>query len=267
VAYDFHSNKSTYFNMQYKNAKEFVLPFVEEVFPVRAGMQVLEIGSAEAGVLKAFTERGCQCTGIELQPSRVKLAEEFMAKELAAGKIRFIARDIYDIDIDADLGNKFDLIILKDVIEHIHDQERFIAQVGNFLNEGGRIFYGFPPWYMPFGGHQQIAQSKLLSKLPYYHLLPMPLYKLVLKAFGESEKRVDDLVEIKETGISIERFERLNKKRQFSSAKKRFYFINPIYSYKFGLQPREQSGFLAAIPFVRNFLTTAVYYLMEKEKS
>jgi 2-polyprenyl-3-methyl-5-hydroxy-6-metoxy-1,4-benzoquinol methylase len=42
---------------------------------------------------------------------------------LAAGQISFLARNIYDIDPDQDLPFKFDLIILKDVIEHIPDQE------------------------------------------------------------------------------------------------------------------------------------------------
>ena len=215
----------------------------------------------KVGVLKAFTELGCQCLGIELQEGRVKLANQFMKEEVEAGKIKFISSDIYDIDTEKDLDFKFDLVILKDVIEHIHDQDRFIRRVADFLRPGGMIFYGFPPWYMPFGGHQQIAKSKLLSKLPYYHLLPMPLYKAMLKAFGENQSRVDDLVEIKETGISIERFERLKRKHGFEIVKKKFFLINPIYRYKFGLKPRGQNAILGGIPFFRNFFTTAVYYL------
>ncbi|MEY4292671.1 MAG: hypothetical protein RIQ61_1048, partial [Bacteroidota bacterium] len=40
----------------------------------------------------------------------------------------------------------------------------------------------------------------------------------------------------------------------------RHYLINPIYKYKFGLNARVQFAFIKAIPFVRNFLTTCVYY-------
>ena len=52
-------------------------------------------------------------------------------------------------------SRQFDLILLKDVIEHIPDQERVIPYLKEFLKPGGRVFFGFPPWYMPHGGHQQ----------------------------------------------------------------------------------------------------------------
>lgn len=264
MAFDFHKDKATYFNIQYENSKTYVVPFVAPFVKLGAGTTVLEIGSAEAGVLKAFTELGCTCTGIELHEGRVKLANEFMAKEVAEGKAQFISRNIYDMDPEKDLDHKFDLIILKDVIEHIHDQERFVKVVGNFLRPGGKIFYGFPPWYMPFGGHQQICKSKFLSVLPYYHLLPVPLYRGMLKLFGERQKIIDDLLEIKETGISIERFVRIHKDNGFQVKRKQFFLINPIYKYKFNLKVRNQAGFIAALPFVRNFFTTAVYYLVDR---
>ncbi len=80
----------------------------------------------------------------------------------------------------------FDLIILKDVIEHIHDQDAILSRLRNFLKPGGHIFFGFPPWQMPFGGHQQVLAHRLLSRTPYFHLLPVPLYRGILKAFGET---------------------------------------------------------------------------------
>lgn len=263
--FEFHQDKARYFNIQYKISSEHIIPFVEPHINLDEQLQVLEIGCAEAGVLKAFTERDHQCVGIELLERRVVLAKEFMEEEYKSGKVQFISRNIYDIDVQKDLGHGFDLIILKDVIEHIHDQERFIDILGNFLNPGGKIFFGFPPWQMPFGGHQQVCDSKFLSMLPYYHLLPVPLYKMMLKAFGESDQRVENLLEIKETGISLERFERILKKGGYRISRKQFYLINPIYKYKFNLKPRRQSALIGKIPVIRNFLTTCAYYLIEKE--
>lgn len=94
----------------------------------------------------------------------------------------------------------------------------------------------------------------------------MPLYKLVLKAFGEKKGVIDSLVEIKETGISIERFERITKSAGFEIDQKQFYLFNPVYKYKFGLKPRKQMGLIGAIPWVRNFLTTCVYYSVIQAK-
>lgn len=259
--FEFHKDKERYFKMTTRVTEEHVIPFLQESMDLDKPMHVLEIGSGEAGVLKAFVELGHQCTGIELSPGRVKIAEALMEDAIKAGKIRFIARDIYDIDPD-ELPHKFDLIVLKDVIEHIHDQDRVMGRLKEFLAPEGKIFFGFPPWQMPFGGHQQICRNKWASRLPYYHLLPVPLYRGMLKMFGESENTIKDLLEIKETGISIERFQRISRKNGYKAIKTTWYLFNPVYQYKFGLKPRKQLGLMTMIPWVRNFFTTCVYTLI-----
>jgi SAM-dependent methyltransferase len=260
--FDFHKDKKRYFEYQYLTSRDYILPFVQAFLDTTRPLQVLEIGCAEAGVLKAFTEQGHQCLGIELMEGRLELAGTFMAEEMEKGLIRFINKNIYDIEVDKDIGHRFDLILLKDVIEHIPRQDIFIHKLLDFLKPNGKVFFAFPPWYMPFGGHQQLCRSKILSKLPYYHLLPMPLYKGILKAFGEPASVQKDLEEIKATGISIERFERIAKK-DYRILKRELFLFNPIYQYKFNLQPRLQSNLLTPIPYVRDFLSTCAYYLIE----
>ena len=249
--------------MQADNARQYVVPFVEKYKPITPGTRVLEIGCAEAGVLKAFIEKGCVAVGVELEESRLILAREFMKAELEKAVISFISKDIYKVDIDTELKGKFDIIVLKDVIEHIHNQQKLIGWMKNLLHPGGVIFFGFPPWQMPFGGHQQLMNNKILSKLPYFHLLPMKLYKWILKKGGQ---HVDAFAEIKETGISIERFESIVNDAGYKVVNKTHYFINPIYTYKFGWKPKEQLGVISAIPWVRNFFTTSVYYLIEQKE-
>ncbi len=265
MAFEFHKDKDTYIKWQYENAKNYVIPFIERQLPITKRMRVMEIGCAEGGVLKAFTDKGCFGFGVELQDSRLKIAEKVFEEELKLGSVQLMSKNVYDMDLEKDIDEKFDLIILKDVIEHIYDQDQFLAYIKDFLKPKGYIFFGFPPWQMPFGGHQQLVNSKLLSKLPYYHLLPMSLYKWLLKAGGESPEKIEGMVEIKETGISIERFEKLNKKNGYSIPLKQFYLVNPIYKYKFNLQPRNQNSLLGAIPYLRNYWTSCVYYLVRKE--
>ena len=262
--FDFHKDKRRYFDMQYKTAREYLLPFISAQTPVTSHTRVLEIGCAEAGVLLAFRELGCDCVGIELSKVRTETASQYHSEFDMPGAIRFINKNIYEIDIAKDIGHTFDVIILKDVIEHIPDQATFIPKLQDFLTAGGLVFFGFPPWYMPFGGHQQICKSSVLSKLPYFHLLPAPIYRWILKIFGESPIGQKNLMEIKDTGISIERFERIVKSTEMHVEKKQLWLLNPIYKYKFGKGPVAQSGLVGAIPFVRNFLTTAVYYVIRK---
>src|SRR5687767_5659981 len=206
--YEFHTDKERYFDIQYRVTKEYIIPFIKEHAPGKQWNRVLEIGCAEAGVLKAFLEEGAFCTGIELAGYRLDTAMKFHQEALAQGRIESINRNIFDIDPHNDLGGGYDLVILKDVIEHIPGQKEFMHQLKSFLNEDGYIFFAFPPWQMPYGGHQQVCRSKFLSRLPYFHLLPGSIYKGILKVFNESETTINDLMEAKSTGISIERFEK-----------------------------------------------------------
>lgn len=257
--FEFHADRKRYFDIQVLNAEKYVIPFIEEKFLIKPGMRVLEIGCGEAGVLKAFINKGCEGVGVELDAPRIENAQLFLPEEIAAGKLKFVVKDIYKVDVEKDFNGLFDIIVLKDVIEHIHDQAKLIGWMKNFLKPGGIVFFGFPPWYMPFGGHQQICKSKI-SRLPYIHLLPKRLYRWILK---NRKENVDEMMEIRDTGISIERFVRISKNEGYSLSHSRHYFINPIYQWKFGWKPRTQSIIIKAIPFVRNFFTTCVYFITQ----
>lgn len=113
---------------------------------------------------------------------------------------------------------------------------------------------------MPFGGHQQICTSKVLSRLPWIHLLPKNIYKYLLNKFDED---FSYLMDIKETGIGINRFENIYKDAGYLLIGKEHFLITPIYEYKFGLKPRRQFKIIEQIPYFRDFMTTGVYYLIK----
>ena len=254
-----HTDEKVRYEQQVDNSRQYVLPFIEITKPIGKGVNVLEVGTGEGGVLVPFMDKGAFCVGVDLSEPRVELAKGFFAKEVAEGKIEFLCKNVYDDDFLQRFKGFFDVIILKDAIEHIPDQEKFIPYLKNFLKQGGQIFFGFPPWYMPFGGHQQICHRKI-GMMPWYHILPKPLYKGVLKMIGEEEGNIKELLEIHDTRISIERFERIVKRSGLKFLNKQHFLINPIYQYKFGWKPRKQSALITAIPFFRNFVTTCVYY-------
>lgn len=133
-----------------------------------------------------------------------------------------------------------------------------------FLRPGGIAFFGFPAWYMPFGGHQQICRSRFCSHAPFLHLLPLPLYRCILESCGVKEKDVNELMSIRETRITVEKFERLAKKEGFAVLDRKFWFINPHYQAKFGLRPRVLWNWLGHIPYVRDFFITSAFYLLRK---
>jgi SAM-dependent methyltransferase len=253
-----------YFKQQLDTVEEFVIPFINDVKPVTKGLRFLEVGSGYGGICKAFANAACQVTGIELWDYASDISKGFLKVDIEAGKIEIINRNVYDIKIGEHVKDYYDVILLKDTIEHIHDQEKFMQHIIHFLKPDGVIFFAFPPWCMPFGGHQQSLDNKFLHKLPYFHLLPNFLYRGMMKLGGESDGRIRDTMEVKETQISINRFERISKKAGFKIVKREFYLINPSYKHKFGATPRKQFELLSAIPILRDFFTTTCYYVLKK---
>lgn len=256
-----HSDKEKYFQEQSRTSREQVIPYLLKHMRIDSTISVLEIGCGEGGNLKPFLDLGCRCTGVDISRGRIKLARRFFQYHTHRDKIRFLSEDIYDVNVEQ--INPHDLIIMRDVIEHIPNQEIFMAYVKRFLKPSGKFFLGFPPWYMPFGGHQQICRNKYLSKLPYFHILPRNIYKSILH-LGEDENRIEELMAIKDTGISIARFNRIVKTEGYTVVDRTYYLINPNYKTKFNLNPRKQFPIVRSIPFFRDFVTTCCYCILVK---
>lgn len=259
-----HKNRQLYFEEQALTTEKYVIPYINNVFEISTNTRVLEIGCGEGGNLKPFLDLGCKVVGIDLNETQIENAKKFFANHKNFNNLQLIAKDIYKVDIDESF--KFDLIIMRDAIEHIPNQHIFIDFLKKFMHDHTRIFFAFPPWRMPFGGHQQICKNKLLSKSPYFHILPKFLYEFILKLFGESKETIVDLIDIKNTRISIQRFLRILNSNQMEIEKKTFYFINPNYQTKFGLKPRKLIG-LFSIPHIRDFYTTAMYCVVKNMKT
>ncbi len=253
-----HLNNKQYFEEQAFTSENYVIPYINSNMPVNSETTILEIGCGEGGNLIPFVNMGCKVTGIDLAEYKIKKGTEYFKENKWEANVNLIYGNIYE---NENLGI-FDVIILRDVIEHLPNQEMFMSFLKHFVHNRSVVFFGFPPWQNPFGGHQQICHNRILSKLPYFHLLPGVIYSAVLKLFGEKEGTINELISIKKTGISIERFERIVAKENYSILQKTHYFINPNYEVKFGLKPRAQLKIISKIPWVRNFFTTAVYYLI-----
>lgn len=254
-----HLDPQRYFNEQALSTQKFVLPFIQKIKTIDSNLSILEIGCGEAGNLKPFLDLGCKCTGVDLNTSKIEKGKTYYSSHPQVVNLKLISEDIYKTK---DFHAQFDILIIRDVIEHIHDQDKFLLLLKDLLAPNAVVFVAFPPWQSPFGGHQQVCDNKFLSLLPYFHLLPAPLYKVFLKTFAESSAKIDGLIEIKETGISLEQFEALALKNEYNVLLKTLYLINPNYEVKFGLKPRLLNKMLSKIPYFRNYFCTCGYYLL-----
>lgn len=257
-----HTDPLRYFNEQALSTEKHIIPFINSVREILPSDNVLEIGCGEAGNLKPFLDKGCNCVGVDFNQSKIEKGRSFYSIHPNVEKINLISNNIYESN---EFHAHFDIVIIRDVIEHIHDQDKFLGMLGSFIKQNAIVFVAFPPWQSPFGGHQQICSNKLLSALPYFHLFPTTIYKFILKVFGEDNAKIEGLLEIKETGISLERFERICYTNKYQIIKKIIYFINPNYEIKFGLKPRKLFRIFRAIPYFRDFVSTCGYYIIVKK--
>lgn len=252
-------NRKAYFNEQCKVAEKFILPYIERVMPVDEGLSVAEIGCGEGGNLKPFLDRGCQTVGIDLAPNKIDNAWQLFGDHPLKENLTLLTKNIYHVRPEQ-LG-QFDLIILRDTLEHIPNQGELLRHVRRFLKPGGMIFVSFPSWLSPFAGHQQICSSPILRRLPYFHLLPAKLYAGMLRLFGEGTPKVRGLLEIRDTRMYYQRFLRFAQRHEYQVAQIDFFLLNPSYEVKFKLKACRLCKLLS-IPYLRDYISTTCYCLL-----
>ena len=255
-----HLDRKMYFCELADTSREFYLDYLSTHISLNSEVRVLEIGCGEGGNLLPFAELGSEVVGIDISEKRIEQAKSFFKE--ARQKALFVCDNFITMKpLEAD---KFDIVLVHDVIEHIQqgDKLEFILNINKFLKKNGIVFFAFPAWQMPFGGHHQICEG-FASKLPFIHILPNVIYRAILKLSGESQSTINELVDIKSCKMEIEKFETLIGKSNFVIKTKESWFINPHYKRKFGLKPRKVNAILAKIPYVRNFYTTSVWYLLK----
>lgn len=251
------TDRRLYFQELAQTSEKYYIPYISKYKNI-AGTDVLEIGCGDGGNLLPFAQMGCRTTGVDIVSGRITDAKCFFEEQQAEGT--FITSDIFMLE---GMKQSFDIIICHDVIEHIANKTAFLTKLQYFLRTGGLLFIAFPAWQMPFGGHQQICRNKILSHLPFIHLLPTPVYKALLKRGGEDEHCINELLSIKKTQMQIEPFERLLRQTEWSIVDRTLFFINPHYEIKFGLKPHKLSALIEKTPYIRNFCTTACFYLLK----
>ena len=258
-----HQNRRQYFSEQANTAREFYITYMQSITTLTNETRVLEIGCGEGGNLLPFAESGCSVTGIDICQSRISEARTFFAEHNQQGT--FVCQDFILTQEAKTEGERFDIILIHDVIEHIPPpcKKEFLARIKAFLKKNGLVFIGFPAWQNPFGGHQQISVG-FASRLPFIHLLPSPVYKFLLRLSGSTPDSIAELMSIRDARVSIEQFEHMVDDTGYTILRRTLWLINPHYKQKFHLTPRRLWPFFAKISYLRNFYTTSAWYLVRQ---
>jgi len=242
-----------HFYEQKQFTEEYLLPYFKKYIYNFHDKRVLEIGCAEGGLLEVMEANGNYAVGIELSAERAEIAEQ------KNPKLNVIVGDVTDRRLPEKLNEKFDLIIMREVIEHVHNKTAAFDNINALLNEGGYLFISFPPKRSPFAGHQQIGKS-FLKAIPYLHVLPKSFLKAAARIMGEKEDYIDEIKLHFSTGCTIKEFERQSRRINLHPIKKEFFFFRPIYALRFGL-PKIK---LPNIFILREFISFGCECLLQK---
>lgn len=210
--------------------ERFLLPLLaSRGFPL-AGKTVLDVGCGYGGVLAALAGRHslARALGLDLDPEMIRHGQA----RCPAG-VTLENRDFFALE-----GEAFDLILLRDVLEHIVDVERALDKAARLLNAGGLVFASFAPFYGPFGGHQHNAAG-LASRLPWLQLLPEGAFRSLLRLPGNSYKDASglsaDMDTVLRTRLTLSRFRKAAAAAGLRVTYRAQYLSRPDYRLKFGI--------------------------------
>ncbi len=229
---DFDTWGEYYAHYQRELALRFLIPFLNDNGVELGGAAVLDVGCGDGGATAAFAERSDRCVGIDVGDFDWR----------SAPNLEFRKADILDPEVASSLAGSFDLVLLRDVIEHIWDKTTLMQHVLGSMRGRARLFVTFPPYFSAFGGHQQAElRGSRLRYVPYVHWHP-------------------GLRHIARTRMTIGGFERLAARSGLRIAARTLYLLRPSFELRYGL-PAIRFGAPWLIG-AREILCTGAYYLL-----
>lgn len=244
-----------HFYEQKEFTSSYLLSYLQNQLPDFDGLKILEIGCAEGGFLDVLHETNIEAVGLELEPERVKLSKE------KNPHLKILVGDITDDTIVNEIDDTFDLIVMRDVIEHIPDRLATFSNIKKLLKKNGYLYVTFPPRFSGFAGHQQNGVS-ILRFIPYLHLLPEFIIKVLGKIFKERSRLIESIIINYKVGLTIRSFEKYYSKFNFQPLKKELFIFRPIYKIRFNISPRK----IPNVPLIREFIAFGCEYLLEKNE-
>lgn len=252
-AESFSSWKEYYWTYQNKLAELHYIPLFENWGVSIEGKKVLDVGCGDGGFTSALAQAGAHCTGVEVRDFKW---------EYSHPNLRFIQQDILASEAQEVIGEDYEIIILRDVIEHIPlaIKHQFLEALQQFAAPGAVVLITFPPFYSPFGLHQQTFLKSPLKKLPYLGWLPHSILTFLLKATGESDRARADVEEIRDCRMTLGKFKKIVKELNYTIENDKYYLIRPSHELRYGWRLRESN--LSRVPLLREiFILGSVFKL------
>src|SRR6267142_934237 len=178
---------------------------------VKDGEKVLDIGCSSGNLgAELIKRKNCVVDGIDIDPNDIKLAKKKLRKAF-----------IVNIETDSlsALNEKYDVVLMLDVIEHLIDPVEALRKVSKLLKPEGRLLFSVPNM-----AHVSVRLDLLLGELNYrqtglldnthMHFYTEKSLLKILKAAGYSVSKAESTtvsypeqllaMKLKEAGLKFE---------------------------------------------------------------
>lgn len=255
---DIPENDKYFWGYQYKLGHEVVVPYLRKLSVFKPGDKVMEIGSAEAGVLAAFVEEGAvNALATDIAHNRLNMGKKISS--FLDLPIEFKFHDILNEPVSPNWKQQADLLILRDVIEHLDDTALALKKIKEFIKPGGYLYVTFPPYYSPFGGHQHNLKN-FWGKFPYIHFFPDVIFNKLIASGRKAD--VAEVKRLRNIRMTPKKILTAAEQNGYSLFKKDYYLLRPVFKMKFGL-PAIKITPMSALPFVKNLFTLEASYVLK----
>ncbi|MFM8770597.1 MAG: class I SAM-dependent methyltransferase [Candidatus Kapaibacterium sp.] len=256
---DLHPRTIRNVRMQYRLAQHTLIPWMESLAVLPPNAAVCEIGCAEGGVLAAYVDRGAtKALGTDIQEPLLRIISQPVWSGLGYD-ITFTQHDVIYDEIPDEWKATFDVVLLRDVIEHLDDAGVALKNIARLLKPGGVVVVTFPPYTSPFGGHQQLLSTKLGS-LPFVHLLPWPLFRSIIR--GGDPDNQEELERLHRIRCSASKVANAAHRAGLDIISQRYFALRPVFRWKYQRPiPSFEVTSLRWLPLVKDLAMEVAFIL------
>ena len=248
---DYRTWKDYYWNYQYTLAKEYYIPLLKTWGYDFSNKKILDIGCGNGGFTAAFGEFA-NITGIDIKT--------FPWKKIK--NVRYLSYDIFSSP--KQIETDYDLIIMRDVIEHIHQDNKidFIKTALEYGKTNSKLLITFPPFYSPFGLHQQVLLKSLFRFFPFLSFIPLNMLTYILNKINESKKSIGDIQEMYDCKMTISNFENIINTLNLQISNTKFFISRPSHEIRYKVKTREINHI--PIKLLKEFYILGTVYFINK---